>query len=137
MSFHVFWHVAPATTPLGPHWRSPRGDVPTLLLASAALQSAWEISFEEAIQALEALPGMYCEWDGAWVWHPARDRQVEGVLFDRERRLAFVELKGDCTGVRIDQLAAAIHRGVQPLVVQLPREGVLLSWSTWRSTFFD
>ncbi len=106
-------------------------------VASADLYLPWEISFEQAVAALELLPGMFCEGDGAWIWHPARDRQVEGVLFDRVERLAYVELKGNCAGDDIDRLAKALNPSGHALVVQLPREGALLSWTTWRCTAFE
>ncbi len=136
MSFHVAWHMEPALAPGGPDWPGPRGDVPTIQIAGVDLMTPWAISFEAAIHALESLPGMFCEWDGAWIWHPTRASQVEGVLYDRDSRLAYVELKGQCTGAEIDRLREAIHQGNQALVVQLVQEGIVLSWPTWRSAFF-
>lgn len=111
--------------------------MPTLSVANADLYLPWEISFEQAVAALELLPGMFCEGDGAWVWHPARDRQVEGVLCDRAERLAYVELKGSCAGEDIDRLAKALNPSSHGIVVQLPREGAMLNWATWRRAWFE
>jgi hypothetical protein len=137
MSFHVVWHRAPAAVGEGPTWSGPYGSLPTMHVPNSALYLPWEISFEQAVAALELLPGMFCEGDGAWIWHPARDRQIEGVLFDRAERLAYVELKGNCAGQDIDRLAIALNPNRREIVVQLPREGLLLSWDTWRCAWFD
>lgn len=137
MSFHVVWHRAPTVVGDGPTWSGPQGSLPTLNVANADLYLPWEITFEQAVAALELLPGMFCEGDGAWVWHPARGSQVEGVLFDRAERLAYVELKGSCAGQDIDRLANALNPTGHALVVQLAREGVFLDWAVWRSTAFE
>jgi hypothetical protein len=138
MHYHVSWHRAPAILEPGLVWQGPLDrPLPTVQVASAALFTPWDISFEAAIAALEAIPQMFCEWDGAWVWHPARGRQVEGVNFDRVGRLAYVELKGNCLGGDIDLLAAALNPSAHLLLVQLPREGVVLPWQDWRESQFQ
>lgn len=131
MHFHARWHRAPADIACGAAWNAPIGALRTVELSGAELFIPWDNSFEAAITALETLPGMFCEWDGAFVWRPARDRQVEGVLFDRDGRLAYLELKGNCTRDEAGRLAAALNPAGRLLIVQLPREGVFLTWSDW------
>ena len=57
-------------------------------------------SFEGLVEAMQGLPGMYFEMDGSFVWvdhacSPAK--QMDAMVYDRDGRLAYVEVKGDCS----------------------------------------
>ncbi|MFY7876936.1 MAG: hypothetical protein ACOVQM_15890, partial [Pirellula sp.] len=57
-------------------------------------------SFEGLVEAMQGLPGMYFEMDGSFVWvdhicNPAK--QMDAMVYDRDGRLAYVEVKGDCS----------------------------------------
>lgn len=57
-------------------------------------------SFEGLVEAMQGLSGMYFEMDGSFVWvdhacSPAK--QMDAMVYDRDGRLAYVEVKGDCS----------------------------------------
>lgn len=57
-------------------------------------------SFEGLVEALQALPGMYFEMDGSFVWvdHACSPpKQMDAMVYDHDNRLAYVEVKGDCS----------------------------------------
>ena len=58
--------------------------------------------------------------------------QVDGNLFDRNGRLLFVDLKGDCPAEEFDRLLAAIGWPETRLAFQLVREAVLLEEAEFR-----
>lgn len=133
MEFHVSWHRCPNEYAYGPEWAGPSGLIPTLALTGGELTHPWAFSFEEAVEALAAMERLYAEPDGSFVWRPAAGQQVDGQLFDRAGRLAYVELHGRCDAGRVDQLFAALNPAQEPLAVQLTRDGVILRFEDWRS----
>lgn len=58
------------------------------------------VSFEAYADALRDWPGMYFEMDGSFVWavdaEPMR-LQVDGMIYDRDGAIEYVELKGEWT----------------------------------------
>jgi hypothetical protein len=85
----------------------------------------WPCSFEEAVAALEALPRMFIELDGSFVWRSpdeAQPWQLDGCLFDRAGRLQYVELKGTCSRARFAEFLACLNAHSTELNVQLVRE---------------
>ena len=99
-------------------------------------QPALSVTFDAALERLTALPRMFIEPDGSFVWRGSdEDRaewQVDGELIDRGDVLAFVELKGCCPADRLDELLTALGWPEQPLVFQLPRRGVVLDEAEFR-----
>jgi hypothetical protein len=68
-------------------------------------------SFEGLVEAMQGLPGMYFEMDGSFVWvdhtcNPAK--QMDAMVYDRDGRLAYVEVKGDCSPYQWLLLCSAI-----------------------------
>jgi len=66
-------------------------------------------SFEGLVAALSDLPGMVFELDGSFVWvdhqsHPPR--QMDAMVYDRDGRLEYVDVKGDCN---LEQWRALCH----------------------------
>jgi hypothetical protein len=66
-------------------------------------------SFEGLAAALSNLPGMFFEMDGSFVWvdhqsHPPR--QMDAMVYDRDGRLEYVDVKGDCN---LEQWQALCH----------------------------
>jgi|GEM_PF-841586 len=56
-------------------------------------------SFESFAKTLENLVGMSFEMDGSFVWvdhDSAPASQMDGMVYDRENKLAYVEIKGKC-----------------------------------------
>ncbi len=60
-------------------------------------QAALRASFEEASTRLQLLPRLYFELDGSFVWSAAQGEQIEGMLYDANERLQYVDLQGQCS----------------------------------------
>jgi hypothetical protein len=87
-------------------------------------------SFDAAIADLAALPRMFIEPDGSFVWRgttlAGEAWQVDGNLIDRGDVLAYVELKGRCPVERLDDVLRALGWPESPLAFQLTQRGVTL-----------
>jgi hypothetical protein len=143
--FHVSVHPLPASPEYDPP-REIRGvTVRPLRIPPEALQSPLGLSFEEAAERLERLPRMFLEPDGSFVWvvsqvelqaeFPTESQaespsewkwQVDGVLYDRDQRLMFVDLKGECPDSAWTALLQALGADQTPLMFQLVREALFL-----------
>lgn len=92
--------------------------------------------FDRVVAEFAALPRMFMEPDGSFVWTGSTDDgqpwQVDGNLIDRGDVLAYVELKGVCPTERFDELLSALGWPDSPLVFQLPRRGVFLEEEEFR-----
>ena len=76
-------------------------------------------SFEELASILGCLPGMVFEMDGSFVWvnrshSPAN--QMDGMVYDRNDKLEYVEIKGACSA----QQWYTLCQTVCGLSIQLP-----------------
>lgn len=57
-------------------------------------------SFESFVAALNDWPGMFVEMDGSFVWAMRVDGlryQVDGMVYDRDGAIEYLELKGELT----------------------------------------
>lgn len=83
-------------------------------------------SFEQAAARLEALPMLYLEGDGSFVW--ARDQgaqQVFGMLYDAAGEIRYCEIQGQCTLETWRQIRTAIAGSPDPggmQIVRLPEQ---------------
>jgi hypothetical protein len=91
-------------------------------------------SFEEVAGALAALPRMFVEPDGSFVWVASGEPtwQLDGVLYDGAAGLWYVELKGCCPESRFDELLRGLGWPEAPVMFQLVREAVTLSEDDFR-----
>ncbi len=108
---------------------------PTLRVPSAALATTFACSFEQAAAALAELPRMFIEPDGSFVWVSAsadQPWQVDGVLYDRDGRLLFVEMKGTCPSEQFDRILAACGWPATSVMLQLTRRAVFVDEPTFR-----
>jgi hypothetical protein len=100
-----------------------------LAIAPEMLATRFQVSFEEAGARLEQLERLFFEPDGSFVWASPRSEeawQIDGNLFDRDGRLLFVDLKGNCPQQKFDQLLSAFGWPDTPVMFQLAREAVFL-----------
>lgn len=133
-SFHITLHVRPAdaveTT------ASVQGEtLPAVAVRQAALAAPFSLSFEQVSDRLAALPRMFLEPDGSFVWvssGPNGAWQLDGVLYDRDGRVLHVEVKGSCPEAEFDRLLAALGWPETPVLVQLTREAVFLGLDAFR-----
>lgn len=99
---------------------APGGGCPPLL----------PVTYEQAVERMEALPRMLLEPDGSFVWSGSQPRpwQIDGVLYDAGGQLGYVELNGDAPSGQLRQLLQALAppgcASQRSLQVQLVREGV-------------
>lgn len=107
----------------------------TLDVPAAALGTQFAMSFEMASEALVKLERMFLEPDGSFVWVSAADEpswQLDGVLYDRDERLLYVDLKGACTAAAFDRLLGALGWPQTAVMFQLAREAVFLDEAEFR-----
>ena len=68
-------------------------------------------SFEELAERLGGMTGMYFEMDGSFVWvdHTSDPPgQMDGMVYDRNGRLEYVEIKGACNSRQWIILCSAV-----------------------------
>lgn len=133
--FHVTIHPRSASVAEGPTVSLDCGQFPSLVPASNDLASVFSCTFEEVGEALAGLPRMFIEPDGSFVWVSTLGEpswQLDGMLFDRDERLLYVELKGNCPEERFDRLLTALGWPRTPVMFQLLREAVFLSEGEFR-----
>lgn len=92
-------------------------------------------TWEQAAEALQALPRMIFELDGSWIWSGgvgAERWQIDGHLYDFEGRLYRVELHGECPPESLDQLLACFGWPQTPLSFEMVREGTKVDEASFR-----
>ena len=92
-------------------------------------------SFEQVAERLSRLPNLHFEPDGSFSWcsiqRPSTNQRVwrlDGMVYDRENHVEYVELKGNCDLVSWETLTRILS-GVEyvPLIVQLVGQGIWIS----------
>lgn len=93
-----------------------------------------DVSFEEAVVALNQLTRMFCEPDGSFVWRGDDQGgwQVDGVLFDRAGKLIYIELRGKCPAQQFDDILRSLGWPKTKIMFQLVAEGVFVDEATLR-----
>ena len=115
---------------LGGHWLTALALAPERLGAVAFART-----FEQVTADLGLLERMYVEPDGSFVWVSGRqDRgwQVDGVVYDHQDRVRFVDVSGSCPSDQFDRLLAVLGWPAEPMMFQLTREAVLLDEAEFR-----
>jgi hypothetical protein len=134
LAFHVCLHARPSAASAVSNFELAGRPSATLAMRPADLPP-FGVSFEQAATALAALPRMYCEPDGSFVWTSPTGEpawQVDGNLYDRGGRLLYVDLKGSCPGAELDRLLTTCGWPGTPVIFQLVREAVFLDEETFR-----
>ena len=96
---------------------------------------AFSLTFEQVEAALAALPRLFIEPDGSFVWvadDAEQSWQVDGQLYDRAGRLLYVDLQGRCPAEHFDQLLRTVGWPEVTLIFQLTREAVYLDEAGFR-----
>jgi hypothetical protein len=93
-------------------------------------------SFDDGLSTLQRFDRMFIEPDGSFVWTGGAsdsDRwQVDGNLIDRGDCLAYVELKGRCPELQLNQILSALGWPNEPLAFELTRRGVVVDEEEFR-----
>lgn len=135
-TFYITLHARPPEVTAGESIGRGGRSYPTLSVAQPALAHGFSLSFEEAAEGLARLPRMFIEPDGSFVWTSSSADafwQVDGVLYDRDGRLLFVDLKGSCPAAEFDRLLTALRWPSTAVLMQLTREAVFVDEATFRA----
>lgn len=140
-TFHVFLHAKPAIE-LSAAMRSQALfglSCEVLRLTPEMVSAPLDVSFESAGEHLQALPQLYFEPDGSFVWvgqtATSERWQLDGLLNDGIARLQSVELKGTCDPDAWDRLLDAFQLSRDAVVLQLAKEGVFVTAAEFRRVF--
>lgn len=128
--FHISIHARP-TGVLVERSVQVDGVVTRILdLPPRKLNTYLPVSFETAETRLARLPRLFIEPDGSFVWVSGRGEfpawQLDGMMYDRDGRLLYVELKGNGPATPFRDLLTAIGNPDTSLVVQLVRHAVVM-----------
>ncbi len=99
-------------------------------------------SFESLISTMTSWSGVFAEWDGSWGWvasekdeHRRPLWRLDGMIYDRDQKVFYIELQGQCT---LDAwrlfLAALGVTDTNRLAICWTHEGLWLnqnSFETW------
>ncbi len=138
--FHTSIHALPPDVSFAEPRTIDGRTVRPLQIAPAMLAQPLALSFEQAAERLQQLPRMFLEPDGSFVWvaesnspsSGAADWQVDGVLYDRDERLMFVDLRGECPHEALVQLLAGLGAGPTPIMFQMVRQAIFLDLEGFR-----
>jgi hypothetical protein len=134
--FHIAVHARPAEATDDSAREIDGRSVRPLDVTAADVTEPLGVTFDEAVRRLEALPRLFLEMDGSFLW-TAREGpkvwQTEGVLYDRGDRLHYVEMKGSCPPAEFDALLGAFGWPETPLAFQLIRQAVFLGEEEFRA----
>ena len=135
-TFQITLHARPAEARCRRIGRAWRAGIILRWTCRPGARQRFGVSFEEASVALAQLPRMFIEPDGSFVWVSSSSEphwQVDGVLYDRDERLLFVDLKGTCPATAFDQMLSAVDWPQTPVMLQLMREAVFVDEATFRA----
>ncbi len=102
--------------------------------------SPMSVNFENVADILSRYPNLHLEPDGAFTWGSVERRsqherlwQLDGMIYDRENRIEYVELKGNCDRAAWEAFTQVLS-GVEcvPLVVQWIEQGLWISEPDFR-----
>lgn len=137
--FHIILHRAPRSLP-------PSGKLYEEFSGESGpdgipykLSEPLPTIFEQAIDALQALPRMFIEPDGSFVWVAEADSdpwQLDGQLHDGLGHLSTVEIKGQVGADGWSQLVQCFGSDNVPLLVQFVREGRFMTELEFRKQCF-
>ncbi|MEZ6118004.1 MAG: hypothetical protein R3C28_15735 [Pirellulaceae bacterium] len=140
-TFHVFLHAKPAIELTAARRSQPLLELPceVLRLTPEMVSAPLDVSFESAGERLQALPQLYFEPDGSFVWvgqtATSERWQLDGLLNDGIATLQNVELKGTCDPDAWDQILDAFQLSGDAVVLQLAKEGVFVTDPEFRRVF--
>jgi hypothetical protein len=122
---HVTIHAAPGMVSQSAEPFEIEGAQIEVLAIDAADLPPLAVSFEEAAERLSALPRMFFEPDGSFVWVSETDPpwQLDGQLQDRGPALDYVEIKGNCAAASWEAFLGALGWPQHALVFQIVRAG--------------
>lgn len=105
-------------------------DVDALIVPADLQATPLEVSFEQAAEILATFPRMHVEPDGSFVWVSLAEAteawQIDGNLYDRDRSLIAIDLKGTCHRTQLGALFDVFRAGGRELMIELVQDGVFV-----------
>ena len=130
--FHIHVHASSSQEPLNSVIKRV-GDQDLPVLVSFFPREPFLSSFEETADRLRQLPRLFFEPDGSFAWNRADSPAgqsvaecLEGVLYDRDSRVQYCQLKGHCSRDMLARFLAALKGQTPATIVQLAEEGVFV-----------
>jgi len=128
LTFEAVVHAAPNSISTMPE---PWSGYETVQVDPTSLTEPFEVNFEQVGEAASTLDRMFFEPDGYFVWSgdtaEGKRWQIDGVVYDRNDRLFYVEMRGSCPTVEFTKLLALLGSPPGALLFQLPRAAVYLN----------
>jgi hypothetical protein len=134
-SFHVTLHARPADVEVARPCLVSGRELPVLGVSPDGLSHGFPRTFEDVAESFSRFERMYFEPDGSFVWVASAGEpswQLDGVVYDRDGRVVYVDLKGTCPAARLDQLLAVLGWPAAAVMFQLVREAVVVDEATFR-----
>lgn len=133
--FEVVLHPRPATAVAAGERADAFGTWSTLDVPKESLAEPFAVGFDDVLTALDRLPRLVTEPDGAILWAAADAEQrwqVDGTLAERDGWALAAELKGSCPAAAFDRMLEAFGWPRTPVMLQVVRSGVFLDEATFR-----
>ncbi len=95
-------------------WLQGEVDCPRFeFLLYGSNEGPFETDFESTLARLEMLPRMFVELDGSFVWKPNGERswQIDGMIYDANQRVQYVDLKGHAPAAMWESLFEKLAGG--------------------------
>jgi recombinational DNA repair protein RecR len=131
LEFHVHIHASHSNASLQSRVKAI-GDLELPVLVGFSPTTQFSSTFEETAERLQDLPGLFLEPDGSFAWNQrqAHDREqlehLEGTLYDRNERVEYCEVKGECSQRTMCRFLASLKGATEVTVIQFAHEGVFV-----------
>jgi hypothetical protein len=138
--FQVAIHARPAEIAAGGAVTVGTATFPVLAVPPERQAELLPVTFEDAYARLEALPNLYIELDGSFVWVSLAGSdpswQLDGHLWDRQGRLFALDLKGVCPDSVMNDVLATLGWPTTSLMFRLIEHAVFIDEATFRKYAF-
>ncbi len=95
------------------------------------------VSFEQTEEALNNFPNLFIEPDGSFVWVASAEDsvswQIDGMLYDRDDRMLFAEIKGSCPETEFDRLLKTLGWPKSTLMFQSTQHAAYFTEADFRA----
>jgi len=135
LSFYATLHARPPEARPKETVVLPGGEVTSLDVRPDELGRGFERTFEDVAEILSQIDRLYFEPDGSFVWvAPVGEPrwQLDGVVYDRDGCVLYVDVKGTCPSIRLDQFLVPFGWPQTPVMFQLTREALFLDEAEFR-----
>ena len=138
-AFHIGLHRITAAVATGPQATIAGREFSTLTVPQPTPQEALGVGFDDAVARLARHDGLFIELDGSFVWVGRTDGftwQLDGILYDRNEEIVYVELKGECPECAFEELCRTLGLSPGQTMVQLMQQAVFMDWAEFRRFAF-